>query len=239
MNRKDSDTSWEAAVQKRRKRMQSIFFFFIPLAIIIAIILNNNRDLFESGQSQVVKKNNFSTAQESPVVKVSEPANSKKVEIRDSVKLKPGVPEPRLTQTKKAVLPAKTVSDSETVKTSKCKSVVSKKENIPAVQPVKLSSVSTVSLQGIDCKVNDRKDLRITLDLDVQFGNELMRKEILIKRDDLKVLVIKTLSKKSLSGVNKEQLRGELIDAMNGIFDHRTITGVVIKNLQIEKADKP
>jgi len=239
MNRKDSDTSWEAAVQKRRKRMQSIFFFFIPLAIIIAIILNNNRDLLENGQSQVVKKNNFSTTQESPVVKVSEPVNSRKVEIRDSLKLKPGAPEPGLTKTKEAVLPVKKVTDLQTVKTSKGKSVVSKKESISAVQPVKLSSALTVSLQGIDCKVSDRKDLRITLDLDVQFSNEQMRKEILIKRDDLKVLVIKAMSKKSLSGINKEQLRGELIDAMNGIFDHRTITGVVIKNLQIEKAHKP
>lgn len=240
MNRKETDSSWEAARQKRRKRIQSFFFFFLPLAIILAIILNNNRDLLNDGHLQTVKKNNLPVVKEPPVVRDSESVNSRHAMIRDSVKVSQKAPEPCSTQKSKTVLSLKTGTDSGMVKTSIDKNTGSKKkEDLTAVQPVKSPEVLTASLPGIECWVNDRKDLRIILDLEVQFSDELMRKEILLKRDDLKVLVKKTLSKKNLGEVKKEQLRVELTDVMNGIFDHRTITGTVIKNLQIEKAVKP
>ncbi|HEX7511556.1 MAG TPA: hypothetical protein VF335_09665, partial [Chitinivibrionales bacterium] len=63
-----------------------------------------------------------------------------------------------------------------------------------------------------------------------------MKKEVLLKRENLKVMVQKVLAAKTLDELIVDSLRAQTKTAMNRILDRGAITDVTFRNFRIEKA---
>lgn len=222
----ESENSWEQARSKNHKRVRSFLYFFIPVIIITAVILNNNLAPYDDTGEETANQEKSSEPDTKLTVKPD--TGRATVVLRDDKPGKNVDKKPEAVKVDKKAEAAPVDKKSETVTVDKdSKALV----NVPSNTPVELVNVV--------CRVLDRKDLRIRFDLDLFFHDERDRREILIKREDLKVLVENVFIRKELVEINKEKLRTELIDEMNGTFERKVIIDIVYKNFQIEKADTP
>jgi flagellar basal body-associated protein FliL len=101
-----------------------------------------------------------------------------------------------------------------------------------------LSAVRAVSITGISCKLIDksRPSILLSLSLVFQETRELER-EILVKRDNLKIMVQKTLASKSLDDMVKDSLRKDIKSALNPLLENGAITDVEFKEFRIDKVE--
>ena len=112
----------------------------------------------------------------------------------------------------------------------------------PAEPPVKNApkpvALRTASLNGIRCKLIDASRPAILLSLSLVFPeNTELEREILMKRDDLKVLVQKTMASKSLDDMVKDSLGKDIRSALNALLENGAITNVEFKEFMIDKAE--
>jgi flagellar basal body-associated protein FliL len=101
-----------------------------------------------------------------------------------------------------------------------------------------LSAVRTISLTGISCKLIDKSRPSILLSLSLAFPeNRELESEILVKRDNLKIMVQKTLASKSLDDMVKDSLRKDIKSALNPLLENGAITDVEFKEFRIDKVE--
>jgi flagellar basal body-associated protein FliL len=93
----------------------------------------------------------------------------------------------------------------------------------------------SILLPIIQSSVIDRKDIIISLALELFYRDSTDNREILLKRDALKVVVIKLIQMKELNSIKKETLSEELKNEMNLIFERKTLFKVTIREFHIEK----
>ena len=91
-----------------------------------------------------------------------------------------------------------------------------------------------VLLSNIACAIRDKPELTVRISLKAFTRGTMAKKELLFKRDDLKVMAREVLAKKSLDEVTVEALRPELKTAMNRILDHGGIHDVEFMDFMIE-----
>ncbi len=105
-----------------------------------------------------------------------------------------------------------------------------------AVSESVTGSVDTgeVLLSNIACAIRDKPELTVRISLKAFTRGTMAKKELLFKRDDLKVMAREVLAKKSLGEVTVEALRPELKTAMNRILDHGGIHDVEFMDFMIE-----
>ena len=87
-------------------------------------------------------------------------------------------------------------------------------------------SLFSIDLPSVKCVLADKKGLFIQVSLKVYFKDEKLEREILFKRDNIKVVVKKTLFTKSLSEVVAEKLRIELKREINKLLEKGKITDI-------------
>lgn len=101
-----------------------------------------------------------------------------------------------------------------------------------------MSAVRTISLTGISCKLIDKSRPSILLSLSLAFPeNRELESEILVKRDNLKIMVQKTLASKSLDDMVKDSLRKDIKSALNPLLENGAITDVEFKEFRIDKVE--
>ena len=87
-------------------------------------------------------------------------------------------------------------------------------------------SVLSIDLPTIKCALADKKGLFVQVTLKVYFKGKKIEKEILFKRDNIKVIVKRALLKKHLSEVVVEKLRVELKKEINVLLEQGKIEDV-------------
>ena len=89
------------------------------------------------------------------------------------------------------------------------------------------------------CEVSDRTDIRLKISIALFFSDEKMRQEILIRRNEIKIIIKSIISSKVMGLVKKDTIEPELKKAVNGMFSREVLTDIVLKDIQIEKVTKP
>lgn len=106
----------------------------------------------------------------------------------------------------------------------------------PNKVPEEKSADKVIPLNNIECKVADRPDLTVAISLELIYDKTKSKKEILFKREDLKVMVYNALSKKNLSDILVEKIRPEILKEVNRVLKKGKITDVIFTDFRIEKA---
>jgi flagellar basal body-associated protein FliL len=99
-------------------------------------------------------------------------------------------------------------------------------------------SPASIVLPPFPCSIDSRKDVVIYPSLELFFEDAERRSALLLRRDDIKVMVLKTLRTKEPGTIKTSVLEAELRDAINQLFDHNEIVTVKINDIRIEKAAK-
>ena len=98
-----------------------------------------------------------------------------------------------------------------------------------------LMKTDSVTISDIQCRLRDGKALRVVLSLKLLFPSGPLTREILLKRENLKVMVQKTVSEKTMDELIVDSLREQTIRAMNRILEKGRIADVTFLNFSIEK----
>jgi flagellar basal body-associated protein FliL len=97
----------------------------------------------------------------------------------------------------------------------------------------------SVTIPDFTCRVRDNGALRVVLSLKLVISSAAHKGEVLLKRDDLKVMVRKTIAEKFMNELNIDSLREQTKRAMNKILEKAVITDVEFRNFSIEKVQRP
>ena len=93
----------------------------------------------------------------------------------------------------------------------------------------------SVTISGIACRLRDGKALRVVLSLELLFPSGPLQREVLLKRENLKVMVQKIIAEKSMDELTVDSLREQTKRAMNRILEKGSISDVIFLNFSIEK----
>ena len=108
-------------------------------------------------------------------------------------------------------------------------------KTVTVERSVSLPETDSVALRDIACRLQSGEALRVVLSLDLFFQSGPLKREVLLKRENLKVMVQKTIAGKSLNELIVDSLREQTKRAMNRILDKGVIRDVVFRNFSIEK----
>jgi flagellar basal body-associated protein FliL len=115
-----------------------------------------------------------------------------------------------------------------------------RRENVPVpAQKVSAGTVNeSVPLERIACRLMDKSQPSIVLSLLLSFPvNPALKQEILVKRDNLKIMVKKTLATKSLDDMVVDSLRRDLKSGLNSVLENGEIADIEFKEFRIEKVE--
>ncbi|MDD5674395.1 MAG: hypothetical protein PHC61_09535, partial [Chitinivibrionales bacterium] len=112
------------------------------------------------------------------------------------------------------------------------------RESQASVDPSAAPSLQqSIKLESIGCTIQGRKDLRVFIALELFFTGDSARQEILLKREDLKIIVKQVVAAKSLDDMIVESLRPQLKTALNRLVTHAAIADLEFRDFRIEKVD--
>jgi flagellar basal body-associated protein FliL len=192
----------------KRKNYLWLVILIVALCIGAGIFIRNNSDVL--GVSHEQKKEPVATA--APVVPVA------------PVKQPAPAPQPRPTNPTSAPVQPAAKPQQTTVASPLPVPVTPGNESVPLV--------------GITCRLVDKSQPSIRLSLLLSFPpNTALKQEILVKRDNLKVMVKKTLSAKSLDDMVVDSLRRDLKSGLNSVLENGAITDIEFKEFRIEKVE--
>ncbi len=97
-----------------------------------------------------------------------------------------------------------------------------------AVQP------DSLVLSDVRCKISGRDDLTIYLTVAIFFNNDALYQEILLKRDDLKVMALNVMRRKEYGSIQTEPLRAELKEAMDDLLEAGDLENLEIRDFRLE-----
>ena len=101
--------------------------------------------------------------------------------------------------------------------------------------PDKSHAIYSVMLPDIRCALRDRQTLKVALSLELIMADESFKREILLKRENLKVMVQKVIADKTLDELIVDSLRIETKKAMNKLLGKNSITDVEFRDFRIDK----
>jgi hypothetical protein len=184
---------------------------FLVLAVAAAaIFIRNNRELFLSKSG---------VAKQEAVISISDAPND----------VPKNGPKDMPAQEADAVMPAvkapeKAAPDVQNQNVKK----------LPAT-PAMTTTATSVLLPDIQCAVRDRGALKVVLSLELFMADDSFKREILLKRENLKVMVQKVLSAKTLDEMVVDSLRSQTKTAMNKLLEKNIITDVEFRDFRIDK----
>lgn len=247
-----TESSWESSRKTQKKRLVAGCLIAIPLMIIGAILYLNNRDYFSSAAGftpMLPKQTGDSVAQSMLLGTLPPPVSSPTTE--DTVKqnkVKPESPDKPIME-KKHVTSTVSRNNMQQTFTSVVEAPGVPDQKAPSNTVVNLTESSvkktnsserySIEITEIPCQIESRKDLAITLSLELFFEDASDQLQLLIRREDLKVMVMLAVRKNELSEMKKELLESQLLKSTNSIFERPVITAVAVRSINVEKVHIP
>jgi len=215
-----TQSGWERSRRNRGKRLRVFIFTSIPAAILITVLFINNQDFLRTSTAETGKTKNPVVLQTSNTIEKTAPVK------------KTGENPVINTGEKNSVALESIIKDiSEKFSEPESETITEK----TGAYETKTAFPDPVSLSGLECRISDRSDLLIHFDLDISFKDESRRQEILLRRNEIRVITKKVMSNKELSVIKREILEPELKNEISSLFDRGIIKKVTFRNLQIEK----
>jgi flagellar basal body-associated protein FliL len=97
----------------------------------------------------------------------------------------------------------------------------------------------SVTIPDFACRLRDNDALRVILSLKLIVPSAAVRHEVLLKREELKLLVQKTVAEEYMNELTADSLRERAKRTMNRIIDRPGIRDVEFRNFSIEKVQRP
>ena len=249
-NGKSMESAWEQSRKVQKKKIIVRFFLILSFLFILGILIMNNRDLIsgkravnEPGHgsesttlSRVLSEDrgtpiygqDFNGVKEDTVrKKISEkiiktPENVKKTDSGNkNEKMGKKASESRIKKNQTKTVPVMEQNS------------LPEKQTVPSVKTE--SDEFSVELPPFPCSIENRKDIVISLSLELFYKDSSFRDAILFRRNELKVMVMRVIRKKVLPEMKINVLEKELLKEVNSVFDRQTISKVKIRNIKIEK----
>ncbi len=225
-----AESSWADKKRGQSKNILWIIVGILAVGFAIGLFIRNNSDLLLSKN----KKN------ESPVQAARESAQSAQPQndaVFSTVE-KPAVEEVKAPQEKieqrpkdNAVVPKKAEPQPIQKAVEPTQKIV--QESLPVVADLPKDSVA---LAGILCKLIDKTQPKLKVSLKLSFSaNKDLKKEILVKRDNLKVMVQKSLSGKSLDDIVVDSLRIGLRSGLNSLLEKGQIADIEFTEFTLQQ----
>lgn len=209
-----AESSWEKSQKGRFKFVKGLIILLLVIPPVFLIIYNN-REAFS-------RQHQKSSADETSIIEVNEqPVKVEQVPVELSVKQSSKKQVKSETEREKIA----TIIEQESEPVSKEDSTTEKSDIIR----------DSVLVQNIKCSVAGRKDIRICFEILLFTNDSSLKREVLIKRDDLKVMVMKTVRKMELNSIKTGSLRNELRGVINGMLENGTITDLEFRDFRIEE----
>jgi flagellar basal body-associated protein FliL len=251
-----SEGSW-LAHQKKRNNFLWIIIIMVSTLIAAGIFLRNNSDLLWGSKNEKKEGRGFAVGSEEPEKKEpfavsaeKEPSLKAFSEVQPVSKktFTPGIASaPAQSAFTQATTDVKGLLEKEPLTTKPIvKQGRAPKEaaspSVPAQPEAQQmqAEIGTTSLllSDIKCVLMDRKKPTLLLSLELYFGdNEALKKEILLKRDNLKVMVKKALVSKSLDDLVVETLRVELKKAINALLEKGKVLDIEFREFRLDKVE--
>ncbi len=158
---------------------------------------------------------------------------------RDVVLVKPG----NQVVAAKANAKAKQVdSVGDNNKQIRASGVVDKSSGVISSEPVSDSGkkfYDSLKVSGIEFSPVDRPDVVLRLTLMLFFSDNSLRSEILLRREEIRVITRKVIHNLDFGAFRKEELEPRVRFAIRQIFENKNLDDVRIAGIQIEKVQKP
>jgi hypothetical protein len=100
-------------------------------------------------------------------------------------------------------------------------------------------SYDSLRVSGIEFSPVDRPDVVLRLTLMLFFSDNSLRSEILLRREEIRVVTRKLIHNLEFGAIQKETLEPRLRFAISKIFENENLDDVKITDIQIEKVQKP
>jgi flagellar basal body-associated protein FliL len=224
-----SDGTW---LGQTKKRNNALWIILIVVAAVgaAAIFLHNNSDILwgkkglakEAIETSPAVRSSTApaapeTGPESAPREAPAAADTAAPKARPAIRATPGIPaaSDRTPQTSAAASPAAV-----------------------AARPTRDIGTASMVLGDITCRLADRSKPVLRLSIEMYFPDDPgFAHELLLKRDNLKVLVRKVLSTKFLDDLVVEKLRMELRNVLNGILEKGQISDIEFRDFRIDKVE--
>ena len=256
-----NETYWELEKRAHRKRLLITVLVGFLVLITFGIIICNNSDLLTDrdestqefaaadssslvfGMADSTEMENFNNADSSPELSVDTHSlkKDKNADLPVNRKVISEI-KPQVVSTTTEKINASALKNdnmvarsSQLVKENLITDIPKDKKSDKKLNNIDSSQQYSILLPSIRSSVIDRKDIIISLALELFYRDSTDNGEILIKRDALKIVAIKTIQMKELNSIKKESLSDELKNEMNLIFDRKTLFKVTIREFHIEK----
>jgi flagellar basal body-associated protein FliL len=147
-----------------------------------------------------------------------------------------------------AVVPPQNASHAITVQTVKKEQPVAAKpqpaQGVKSVSPQTPAAKAaetvrgSVPLTGITCRLIDKSQPLVRLSLLLVFpANKALEQEVLLKRDNLKIMVQKTLATKSIDDMVIDALRKDILSVLNQLLENGALSDIEFKEFRIDKVE--
>jgi flagellar basal body-associated protein FliL len=228
-----SDESWLSQSQKKRKKNRWTLVLISAVLVAAGIFLKNNHELLWSTK----RTDKSDLNKESPVFSIKDTvkpeAGLKKVAVAA-----PLASNPAPVAEKKAEPKAETKAEKKVEKKETDLPLPGKDTVKPGAETLKAPQKSSVLLSDIRCFLRDRKGPGLVLSLNLVIDeNRLLKQELLVKKDMLKVMIKKTVSEKNFDDMKVDSLRFEIKKSLNALLENGNITDIEIKELRIDKVE--
>ena len=227
-----NESAWERSQRSYRKKIVLSILIILPLCAIGIVFFLNNRDLLGDADQAVP------------------PVAGKKAADDDTAAATPGVPETAIASERDTVAHVASTKPAAAAVTAKNTVSAPLPAAGPAGNPAQERPVPSLSrtppsaavqccsekLAPIPCILENRKDVVINLSLELFFTNMEDRSAILLRREDIKIMVLRTVRDQELPSMKIGRLETLLQKSICSIFDRPVVYKVKVKNIQIEKA---
>ncbi len=226
------ESSWEASRRKQHKRKMLFFLIIVPVIALAGILIINNRDLIDrslkSGSIPHIKESITTDQSPDSATTVSSDSST------PSTASAPASPLSGLKDSETAIPQKNRVAEEPAVH----EPVAGDTPEMISPPMEKLPKLHSIVLPSFPCRIESRKDIVIYLSLELFFNDIEKRSAILLRREDIKVMAMRTVHGKELNDIKIGELESQLLQNINKVFEHAEITTVKIGNIQVEKAVK-
>ncbi len=97
----------------------------------------------------------------------------------------------------------------------------------------------SLMVSGIEFRPVDRPDILLRLTLMLFYSDSSLRSEILLRREEIRVITRKVIHNLEFGAIQKETIEPRIRLAISKIFENKNLDNVKIEGIQIEKVQKP
>jgi hypothetical protein len=241
-SRNKKESSWELSRKHQRKKIVGFILIALPVIALIVVLVINNRELITGEAHREnpvgISGNSITPAGGSSVedTETIDTGNPTKQDTLRKNKKKTGTNSSnRKTDVRPHLNDIQPKEEGDTYIKTIPERVTPKPRETPRNKGIREYSLT---MPPFPCSIENRKDIVISLSLELFYKDSTFRSALLFHRNEIKVMVMRTVKSKVLAEMKIDVLEKELPEEINSVLKAQPVTGVKIHTIQIEKVSE-